>query len=81
MGGAGAELQKETDAQKETELQKETENQKDSYALMLYKSRNIAAVRETKGDKKQVLQVRFKNSNFNFFKHLLLTGNQFISNK
>eukprot|EP00435_Cladocopium_sp_Y103_P054642 s123_g17.t2 len=35
-------------------------NVRDNYTLMLYKSRNIAAVRETQGSKKQVLQVDMK---------------------
>jgi hypothetical protein len=56
MGGA------EPPADPELPTQEQTE--KDNYVIMLYKSRNIAAVRESRGSKKQVLEARFKNSNF-----------------
>ena len=69
MGG-GDPPAEPTEPPNHDQKEKNEKSEKDNYVLMLYKSRNIAAVRESKGSKKQVLQVRFKDQKSQFHQTL-----------
>ena len=79
MGG-GDPPAEPTEPPNHDQKEKNEKSEKDNYVLMLYKSRNIAAVRESKGSKKQVLQVRFKDQKITISSNTFPTkGHQLIS--